>query len=949
MTDREPIAAPVAALHRLLARGPARVVLDGGVLRLEGSAGRTAAVLPLGLLDALEVRRAWPWHRLEVRTADGGRHVIGGLGRREAERVEEAAQGEAARRSSALAPRLGALDTEWRRLLAGERYVRRSAADPLREAIAEAVARCRGALARAGLPPQAREALDRLTPFADASMFEAARERTNDRFVAARVPVVRGAARDALRDPPTGEQAEAVATDEDATLVLAGAGAGKTAVIVGKAAHLVRNEGVPAPDILVLAFNRGAASEIRERLPDDLVGVSVSTFHAFGRRVIAEAEGVAPTVSKLATDEQALGAAIESMIGEAAAAFIANYGAPYRSPLAVRYPFDFRTLAEYYEYVRAHELRTLSGDLVKSFEELEIANFLTSYGIDFRYEQPYEAPTATREYGQYRPDFYLPEHGVHIEHFALDERGRPPPGWLRYAESVEWKRGIHGRQGTTLVETYSWQHRQGVLLPNLRAALEAEGVGFGTRLDARALLDRLARWVISWLTRLLQTFLHHARTSGVTAGELRARASGQPRNEDFLGVFEQVRERYEGMLAEEGALDFHDLIHRAAAHLREGRWTSPYRYVLVDEFQDISAGRMALLEALRRPGVAYFLVGDDWQSIYRFAGSDVGLVRDSGVRLGHVRERTLSRTFRFADGILGPSTAFVQRNPAQTRRPLRSARREADDGITVVADDNPENGLRRALRDIGERAAASGLAAPSVLVLGRYRGSHGALPPPRDVAPLRVGFSTVHGAKGREADYVVVLDLKNGQYGFPAQIEDDPLLDLVLPPDGDTYPHAEERRLFYVAMTRARRGCYLVADRDLPSPFVGELRRGPGALRRIEADDGARTRACPRCHGGRLAPSRSGRNLRCSNYPLCRHLAPRCGCGAGYALASAGGACTNPACGRRASVCPACGLGVLVEREGRYGRFLGCTEYGADPPCTHTDEYLPPRSAGMGP
>ena len=947
MTGSEPIAAACAPLHRLLTRGPARVVLDGGALRLEGRAGRAEAEWPLGAIDAIEARRAWPWHRLEVRTADGARRAVGGLGRREAERVAAAARAEAARRAEALAPRLEALGGRLLLLLAGERYARRSGADPLREAIADAAAHCGGALARAGLPPPAREALDRLAPLADASAFEAAREAANDRFATARAPAAHEAARGALRDPLTDEQAEAVATDEDATLVLAGAGTGKTAVVVGKVAHLVRNEGAPPGEILVLAFNREAASEIRERLPDDLAGVAVFTFHAFGRRVIAEAEDAAPTVSRLAADEQALGLAIEGMIGEEAAAFVASHGAPFRSPSDARSPFDFGTLDEYLRYVRSAELRTLSGDLVKSFEELEIANFLTSHGVEFRYEQPYEAPTATPEYGQYRPDFYLPERGVYVEHFALDERGRPPAGWPRYAEGVEWKRGIHERQGTTLVETHSWQHRRGVLLPELRAALEAEGVAFGRRLDAGALLERLADWVISWLARLLRTFLHHARTSGVAADELRARASGQSRNEDFLDVFERVRERYERMLADEGALDFHDLIHRAAAHLREGRWTSPYRYVLVDEFQDISAGRMALLEALRRPGVAYFLVGDDWQSINRFAGSDVGLVRNCGGRLGHVRERTLSSTFRFADGVLGPSTAFVQRNPQQTRRPLRAARREADDGIAVVADGDPAHGLRRALRDIGERAGEAGLGAPSVLVLGRYGRSRGALPPPAGAAPLRVEFSTVHRAKGREADYAVVLDLKDDPHGFPAQIEDDPLLEMVLPPDGEAYPHAEERRLFYVAMTRARRGCYLVADRDLPSPFVAELRRGPGAPRLLAAAADGDSPACPRCLGGRLMPSQSGLNLRCSNHPLCRHLAPRCACGEGYALASAGGACTSPSCGRRAAACPACGLGVLVEREGRYGRFLGCTEYRADPPCRHTEPH-PPRSARMG-
>ena len=124
---------------------------------------------------------------------------------------------------------------------------------------------------------------------------------------------------------------------------------------------------------------------------------------------------------------------------------------------------------------------------------------------------------------------------------------------------------------------------------------------------------------------------------------------------------------------------------------------SRYRYVLVDEFQDISAGRMELLGALNDTGVAYFVVGDDWQSIYRFAGSDVSLVRGCGNHLGHVQQRTLSCTFRYGDGILAASTEFIKKNPEQTQRPLRSNSTAKDDGITVVAADDTASGVQLAV------------------------------------------------------------------------------------------------------------------------------------------------------------------------------------------------------------------------------------------------------------
>ena len=241
---------------------------------------------------------------------------------------------------------------------------------------------------------------------------------------------------------------------------------------------------------------------------------------------------------------------------------------------------------------------------------------------------------------------------------------------------------------------------------------------------------------------------------------------------------------------------------------------------------------MALMAALRRPGLAYFLVGDDWQSIYRFAGSDVSLVRRCGEYLGHVRERTLTTTFRYREGILEPTAAFVQRNPHQTQRSLRTGSTADDEGITIVACETQRQGVATALDDMSAKApggksggtggADDGI---SVLCIGRYRHSRESIPGRRRHHWPDYEFSTAHGAKGREADYTVVLDLTDDRMGFPAQLEDDPLLDLVLPPTSDSgVSWAEERRLFYVATTRARRGAYLVSDRVQPSEFVREMR-----------------------------------------------------------------------------------------------------------------------------
>lgn len=509
-SSASPVSATSAALVRLLGTGPARVSLDGGVLRFGDGEGT-----PVGGIDSIKTHRSWFWTRLTVREAGGAERAIGGLARNEAERLAEAVRADAARVAGKLAPELTQLGDRLNRLQASSRYARESQSRGLQADIANTVERGGGALTRAHLPAQAAEALASIEPVARIEVFEAAREEANARFVAAAAPAVARAIQGVLSAPPTAEQAAAIATDEDATLVLAGAGTGKTAVIIGKIAHLVRNRGVPPREILVLAFNRKAAEEIRERLPHDLAGAQVATFHAFGHRVIAEVE-VAPTLSRLAEDETMLVVVVDRILvdllddprqSRVVADFITRHRADYRSQ------FDFDTPGEYYDHVRRSELRALSGDLVRSFEELEIANFLTQHGVRFHYEQSYPVATATAWHRQYRPDFYLPDHDIYIEHLALDRQGRPPEGWTGYAEGVGWKRDIHQRYGTRLIETYSWQQREGVLCGRLREQLEAVGVTF-ERVPIRTLLLEMGRWLVSWLAQLIATFLNHVKTSG---------------------------------------------------------------------------------------------------------------------------------------------------------------------------------------------------------------------------------------------------------------------------------------------------------------------------------------------------------------------------------------------------------------------------------------------------
>ena len=170
-------------------------------------------------------------------------------------------------------------------------------------------------------------------------------------------------------------------------------------------------------------------------------------------------------------------------------------------------------------------------------------------------------------------------------------------------------------------------------------------------------------------------------------------------------------------------------------------------------------------------------------------------------------------------------------------------------------------------------------------------------------------------------------------------------MEIVLPPvHGKPFPHAEERRLFYVALTRAIRSAYLITNSRIPSPFVRELlNTSPEVEKRDEL-----TPTCPKCPRGSLVPSMSGENLRCSNFPRCEHTAPRCpDCRLGYVTIRDGkGECSNLACHATPQICPRCANGILVPRSGNTS-FWGCSQFGTKPSCRYTTPWEPEASSPL--
>ncbi|MDW8846577.1 DNA helicase IV [Erwinia sp. MMLR14_017] len=277
---------------------------------------------------------------------------------------------------------------------------------------------------------------------------------------------------------------------------------------------------------------------------------------------------------------------------------------------------------------------------------------------------------------------------------------------------------------------------------------------------------------------------------------------------------------WKNALKEEGAVDFSGLIHQAVNILDKGRFISPWKHILVDEFQDISPQRALLLSALRRQNkqTSLFAVGDDWQAIYRFSGAEMTLTTAFHHHFGEGDRCVLDTTYRFNDRIGEIANTFVQSNPYQLKKPLNSLSKGNKKSISLL----PEAQLEALLNKISGYATAD----ERVLLLARYHYLRPALLEKAKTRwpKLKLDFSTIHASKGQQADYVVLLGLQAGKEGFPAAARES-VMEQALLPQPETFPDAEERRLAYVAMTRAKQQVWLLFDKENPSGFVEEIKQ----------------------------------------------------------------------------------------------------------------------------
>lgn len=713
------------------------------------------------------------------------------------------------------------------------------------------------------------------------------------------------------------QQREAIVVDEDAVKVIAGAGSGKTFTIQGKVKYLTEKRDVDPSEILAISFSNASVDDLKERIAEP---IDIKTFHKVGKDILTQynqysrpdTSALKRIIKRYLTKKALKNEDISKKLIE----FFSFYINVPPSDDDIKYEgdlldwqegVDFSTLKRRF---KNKQRETLNNEIVRSYEELYIANFLFIYGIKYTYEKIYSYPNKNfeREFNKFKeflfsfneeipdelknditkdllnltdifeeyeikdylPDFYLDDYNIYIEHFGLNRNcenhligGKSSE---EYVKEMEWKRKVHKKYGTTLIETFSYYQSENRLLTRLAEKLQAQGVEFNEidyREVYRILLEN--KTIKEWedFIVLLKTFIELFKGNNYDetkfkefydyVGGLKDSFS-KDKTIAFLKIVEEIYNDYEAYLLKIKKIDFNDMINKASDCIVKNGLDLPYKYIIVDEYQDTSFTRYNLLRNICDSiGAKIMVVGDDWQSIYSFSGCDVNIFTKFDNFFDVCETRYIEKTYRNSQQLIDASSNFVMKNPDQTRKELKSSK-SLKYPIKLVNFDNDFDEILKFELIIKNIINQSTFKNKKILILGRNNkdifnllknfnveneygkrkfeilGDEDKLRRNkfvkivyRESPDVNIEYRTVHQSKGLECDNVILINLKNWKAGFPNKMVDDPVLNFVKR-NGDSFSYAEERRLFYVALTRTKNNVYLLAPYFKSSVFVQELK-----------------------------------------------------------------------------------------------------------------------------
>lgn len=453
----------------------------------------------------------------------------------------------------------------------------------------------------------------------------------------------------------------------------------------------------------------------------------------------------------------------------------------------------------------------------------------------------------------------------------------------------------------------------------------------------------IAEWS-NWLKKALLVIRTELLTKDDIFNKLKVANISEPLL--FSTLLDSLHFNYIKELQNQKSIDFDDMITQSISCIKKGSFSPKWDYILVDEYQDISTARMNFIRAIidKGPKPSFTVVGDDWQAIYRFNGGKLELTTKFGEEVGPYTETTLQKTFRYNNSIAHTAGKFIMANPLQYKKFIRT-NTKVDEAQVFLLDDivGESDGVNQRLCEVLKKIRENDTQG-SIAVMARYNIliKEGKEALTKEGLTNNVSFWTFHKSKGLEADYSILIGFSQGFLGFPSENKNNIVIEALLP-SLEEYPHAEERRLLYVAITRAKKKCYIIADPTSPSTFITEL-LAPKYQINISSKKFQKTYQnifkCPNCIEGYLKLINGPHSdfYSCSSSSGCSVGKARVciQCGSPSIDYKGNSICNYVDCKTSIKICEKCGR-VMKKRVGKYSVFWGCSGYGLkQDPCKHT-------------
>lgn len=691
------------------------------------------------------------------------------------------------------------------------------------------------------------------------------------------------------------EQRLAILGDDDAALVIAGAGTGKTTTMIAKVKYLVDILKVDPKKILVMSFARKNVEELRDRINIDLgIPADVLTFHALGYKYMKNIYAAKSKRKCYVVDDYEKKTIFANFLREKVYTskdsikdFIETFDSSSAGrnslfgPIFKENAERFNTFDEYFGFYKTERIkqwnnianilshkaeeranadspRTLRGELVKSKGEAIIANFLLANGIEYEYERIYEE--IMPDYSTYRPDFTLTIGGekIYVEYFGLSAEG------AMYNKSYEKIRKLkeeYHRTHHTRFIALDYEPNQGYL-KTLAQKLREMGFEIAPRSDEEIADIVLSQNPLAELFQLEKIFTETVDL--IKSSPDRLRFDDVVRTylmeDEYLGLefdkdkaFRQygyIRDYliyYSNKLKADPSLigfDYSDMIFYAKRYIEDLTAESfNYEYVIIDEYQDISFDRYELaVKTLARNHAKLTAIGDDWQSIYAFTGSKIEYTYNFQKIFPNAKLYYIRHTYRTVQNLADITGEFIMKNKSQLRKYL-VANKNLNNPIKLVYFDGHSKSEQHYAENVALKNEIIKIhrnnPKSSIMVLARrnsdikglydfddvgFVDGPGTMVYIKGVPNFHFDAMTIHKSKGLTADYVFIIGLNKK---FPCENRNDFWLKSLFAqkaePEGIEF--AEERRVFYVALTRTKSQVALLCNRDIGnrSVFLNEV------------------------------------------------------------------------------------------------------------------------------